>query len=211
MADVPNVPGVPRLAAYASGALPALMGADLVTGYGGAQLRPQWGLYRGARAAIVADTVTAMSFRQEWAISKYQLEDGAFESYDRVTQPFDCRLQFVSGKNNANRQKLLRSLDAASADGNMTKYDVVTPEVIYSGVSVAHVDYDRAAAAGLGILKIDVMLQEIREQNTGQQSAQSSSGNAVQTDGTVQAQSPSGADESGFISAFGNQYPENAL
>lgn len=188
--DIPKVDGVPSLTSYALGAI-SLMSQDLISGYGDSQLTPKWGLYSKGRPVIVADTVCAVGFRAEWAISKYPIEDGGFESYDRVTQPFECHLQFASGTNNANRQTLLLSLDAATADGNLTKYDVVTPEIIYAGVNIDHVSYDRKAAAGLGVLLVDVTVQEIREQNTGQQNAQSPSGNASQEDGSVQPQTTS--------------------
>jgi hypothetical protein len=96
----------------------------------------------------------------------------------------------VSGKNNANRQALLRSLDAATADGNLTKYDVVTPEVVYSGVNIDHIDYDRKAAHGLGILIVDVMVQQIREQNNPAQNGKVPSANAPVSDGNVQPTAP---------------------
>lgn len=185
MADVPNAPGVPALSSYSDAPPDELMVENTVTGYGSG-LTPMWGLYLDGAAAVVAESVVAFGFRQSWAISKYPIERGGFESYDRVTQPFQPRLQFASGTNGAARLALLSSLAAASADGNTTKYDVVTPDVIYASVGIEHVDYDRKAASGAGLLLIDVWLQEIREQNGSQQQAADPSGVPVQANGTVQ-------------------------
>ncbi len=186
MADVPNAPGVPPLSSYSAGAPDELMIADTITGYGSG-LVPQWGLYKDGEPAIVWESVLAFGFRASWAISKYPIERGGFETYDRVTQPFEPRLQFASGTNSAARQALLASLDAASADANMTKYDVVTPDVVYSSVSIEHVDYDRKAASGANLLMIDVWLQEVREQNTNSGAdVKSPSAATSQDGGTVQ-------------------------
>lgn len=185
--DIPNVPGVPALLSYASQAsVGGVLTTDTLTGYGAGNT-PKWGLYKGGSPAITAESVVAFGFRIEWSIASYPIERGGFESYDRVATPFQGRLQFASGKNDETRRALLDSLAAASKDGNMTKYDVVTPDFTYASVSVSHYDYDRRAERGAGLLMIDVWLQEIREQNTGNgTTAQEPSGQAPQTGGTVQ-------------------------
>lgn len=185
MADVPKVPGVPPLTSYSAGPGSILMTADTVDGYG-TGLVPAWGFYLNGRLAIICESVVAFGFRSEWAISKYPIERGGFESYDRVAQPFQCRLQIASGSTGAVRTALLASLDAASADQNMTKYDAVTPDVVYTGVSIEHVDYDRKAAQGAGLLMIDVWTQEIREQNNSPAPTAYPSGASTQSGGTVQ-------------------------
>lgn len=185
MADVPNAPGVPALSSYAQEAAGILLTADAVAGYG-AGLTPVWGLYLNGAPAVVAESVVAFGLRQSWTISKYPIERGGFESFDRVTQPYEPRLRFASGTNDGTRLALLSSLAAACADGNTKKYDVVTPDAIYSSVGVTGLDYDRKAASGAKLLLIDVMLQQVREQNGSQQAAKDPSGNPTQPGGTVQ-------------------------
>jgi len=135
---------------------------------------------------IIAESVVSFGFKVDWAISTYPIERGGFESYDRVATPFLAHVQFAAGSTKEKRLALLESLGQASADGNMTKYDVFTPEVIYTSVSIQHFDYDRKAAEGANLLKIDVFLQEIREQNTGGQDVKTPSGAAPQSGGNIQ-------------------------
>lgn len=187
MADVPNVPGVPALLSYAADTLFNLLTGNVVRSYGGDR-QPSWGLYLGGAPVVVADTVTAFDFRAEWAISNYPIERGGFESYDRVDTPFQCKVQFAAGGDEANKQALIQSIDVATADGNLTKYDVVTPEVVYLGVNIQHVDYRRTARSGLGLLIVDVWVQEIREQNTAAGGdSQVPAGAATQSGGNVQS------------------------
>lgn len=186
--DVPHVPGVPDLIAYATGGFEEdLMTEDTVEGWG-TKLTPVWGLYKGGVPVIFSEAVVAFSHRREWNISNYPIERGGFESYNRVNQPFMCRLQFAAGSDMAARQALLNSLAVATADGNLTKYDVVTPEVIYSSVNVQSFDYDRKAMSGAKLLLIDVTVVEIREQNAPAADSKSPAGVSTAPGGNVQSQ-----------------------
>src|SRR6185503_20084003 len=137
-------------------ALDAAQTADAPGVAPGAGLQPAWGLYSNGQAVIIAESVVSFGFKVDWAISTYPIERGGFESYDRVATPFLAHVQFAAGSTKEKRLALLESLGQASADGNMTKYDVFTPEVIYTSVSIQHFDYDRKAAEGANLLKIDV-------------------------------------------------------
>lgn len=185
MAFFPNIPGVPNLLVPLDLSPVSLMIGDTVTNWGGSRLTPQWGLYNAGAPVIVADTVIAFGFRREWNISNYPIERGGFESFNRVDLPFAGRLQFAAGTMAA-RQALLSSLAAASADGNLTKYDVVTPEVIYPSINIQSYDYDRKAASGVGLLMIEVTLVEIREQNRGGAASKSPAGESTTPGGNVQ-------------------------
>lgn len=186
MADVPQTEGVPPLASYAPYAPSPLLTTDTVVGYGGVSLAPQWGLYYNGVPVVIAESVIAFGFRAGWNISNYPIERGGFESYNRVVQPFSCRLQFAAGSSMQARQALLRSLEVATAPGNLTKYDVVTPELVYPRLNIDTYDYDRKAMSGAGLLLVDVKMVEIREQNSGGFDFKSPSGAPTTRDGNVQ-------------------------
>ena len=160
--NVPNAPGVPPvlfnpLTAF----VPSLMTEDSYA-YFGDTFGPQWGIFVGGQAIITADTVLAFDYRQEWVVADYPLEEGSFESYDKVATPFQGRFQFAAGGTQANREALLASIAAIAGDLNL--YDIVTPEVIAPNVNVTHYDYRRTALSGRGLLVIDVWVNEIRVQ-----------------------------------------------
>lgn len=136
-----------------------LLTADLVLGWGD-MFGSQWGIFSGGGAVVEADTVVDLTYKQDWVIADYPLEGGQFENYDKVATPYDVRIRFVAGGSESNRSSLLSSV--AYIAGDFEFYDVVTPEAVYVNCNVRHYDYHRSSTAGLGLLTVDVWLQEIR-------------------------------------------------
>ena len=159
MPAVPNVPGVPPLSSYLQGGLPILLAADLILSLPG-ELSPPWGIYQNGLPVVQADSVVTFDFKQDYTISDYPVEAGAFESYDKVQVPFDVRVRYASGGSPANRQALLTSIQNIVGDLNL--YDVVTPEATYQSCNVIHQDYRRASNNGVGLVQIDVWFREVR-------------------------------------------------
>jgi hypothetical protein len=160
LVSVPNVAGVPpvNFAPDFTSVATTLLTADTFDIFG--LFGTQWGIYLDGVPVIVADTVIAFDYRQDWTIADYPLEEGSFESYDKVATPFDTRFQFIAGGGAANRQALLDSIAAIAGDLNI--YDVVTPDSIYPSVNVKHYDYRRTTTRGLGLITVDVWCTEIR-------------------------------------------------
>jgi hypothetical protein len=131
----------------------ALLAADVVTSLYGADI-PQWGLYLDGVPAVIANSVIAFRYKVDWRISKAQLEQGAFASYNKVQVPFDVQLRFASNGSQEDRQALLDSV--AAIIGSLELFDAVTPEVTYSNVNPTHYDYQRTATDGQGMLIVDV-------------------------------------------------------
>jgi hypothetical protein len=187
MADLP--PGVPPLLGDVAGLFldpSSVLAADDFVGYG-AGAPPLWGLFLGGVPVVVADTVTSFAYKQDWAIADYPVEQGGFESYDKVNTPFRAQIQFVAGGSEANREALLDSI-AAAAD-TLTLYDAVTPEEIYPSVNIEGYDYRRTSRNGLGLMIVNVHILEIREDqsNNFQNTAEPSGASALPT-GNIQAQ-----------------------
>lgn len=154
---------------------------SFLTGFSGSQ----WGIFQDGQQVLTADSVNALGYKQEWSISNYPVEEGAFESYDKVSTPFDVRVRLVSGGSEENRQALLD--DIAALAGNLELYDVVTPEAVYESCNIAGYDYRRTSESGAGMIILDVRLQEIRETATAEFSnTQSASAKSQVNGGTVQ-------------------------
>ena len=157
--DVPGVPALPRPPGFAAEAL-VLLTTDAVPVVGGSQLTPQWGVYLGGQQVLLPDTIVSFDYKQEWHVSDYPLEKGAFENYDKVATPFEVRVRMSRGGAVADRQAFLSAV--ASIAGTLDLYDVLTPEQTYKSVNVTHYDYRRTAAAGAGLLVVDLWLVEVR-------------------------------------------------
>ena len=168
----------------------------------------QWGIFSGGGEVITADSVVAFDYKQEWSISDYPVERGAFESYDKVSLPFDVRLRFTAGGNAANRAALLESIAAIA--GTTALFDAVTPEVVYPSVTISHYDYRRTARQGLGLLQIDVWCLQVNENATLSSGTAQPDGAAQVNGGSVQptdATSTQGAAVSSGIAGPPDNFP----
>ena len=154
-----NAPGVPPLIGGVSIQLPPLLTADTILGYG-ANAAQQWGVFLGGAPVIVFDTFVSIDYRQGWSTSDYPIEQGGFESYNKVQIPFDVRVKFAAGGSEENRAALLASVAAIA--GDLKLYSVVTPEKVYTSVNVQHYDYHRTSTNGVGMITIEMWLLEIR-------------------------------------------------
>jgi hypothetical protein len=188
--NVPFVPGVPpvsRSPGFPPTAIPALLFADSLVVDRSAQ-PARWGIFSAAGQRVVqADSAYAFSFVQEFRISDYPVEQGGFESYNKVATPYDTRVVLTKGGTEASRQNFLNQLQAVVA--SLDLYDVVTPEKTYISANVVKYDYDRASHGGVSLLVATVSLREVR-QNATTLRAQSV-GSPVPLTNT---KSPSGAD-----------------
>lgn len=160
--NVPNAPGVPpvlRRAVEAVGsplilAIADTLGLDWDFGF------PRWGIYREGQLAIRPDSFGGLEFRQDWAIADFPLEQGAFETYDKVNSPYALRIRLSAGGSEANRTSFLRTAHELSDSDDM--FDVLTPEKTYTQVNISHLDYRRESRNGAGLITVDLWFLEIR-------------------------------------------------
>lgn len=193
--NVPNVAGVPplpRLPGFILAVIQPLF-SDVLGGFGNV-VTPQWGIFKDGDPIVIAESVQRVEYRQDWDLVEYPLEQGAFESYNKVNTPFSAKVRFATGGNESDRQLLLQSIENIAGDLNL--YDVVTPERIYTSTNINHYDYSRTSANGLGLLQIDVWVSEVRLNATAQFSnTQSDSSTSTVNDGTVQTGTPTSLQE----------------
>lgn len=120
----------------------------------------QWGIYQKGAPVITADNVVSVEYKKDWNVSDYQQEQGAFASYNKVANPYTAKVQFSTGGSNQNKQDFIDSIEAIADD--LKLYDVVTPERTYNNANITYNGYRRTATDGVGLLKIDVYVTEIR-------------------------------------------------
>lgn len=138
---------------------PILMTADTYR-YFGSMFSPQWGIFQSGVPIITADSVASMEYRQEWLLSDFPVERGGFETYDKVYTPYQVRFRFTAGGSEADRGALLQSV--AEVAGDLNLYDAASPEAIYLNCNITHYDYRRTAVNGVGLIQVDVWLEEVR-------------------------------------------------
>lgn len=158
--NIPVAPGVPPLSR--STAAPSDSGIELLNSNAVQDQRSgkAWGVFLDGQQVVTPDTFVSVDFRQGWALADYPVENGAFESYNKVDMPFDVRVRFASGGSEENRQKLIKQVTDIAED--LKFYDVVTPEVIYHNCNIQHYDYRRTSSNGVGLIVLELWLLEIR-------------------------------------------------
>ena len=74
---------------------------------------------------VVASTIE-FDFDQEWTIADYPQEQGAFQSYDKVQLPFECRVRLACGGPSSQRQAFLNSIFAISGGSPLGSSSLIT-------------------------------------------------------------------------------------
>lgn len=126
---------------------------------------PQWGLFNDdGSLALAPDSIISVDFKRDWKVPNYPQEEGAFETYNKVTMPFDARVRMTKGGTDAQRSAFLDAVDVAADSLNL--YDVVMPDVTYQNANIVNYSYQRSATNGVGLLTVDLWLLEIRQTAT---------------------------------------------
>lgn len=152
--------GVPQLLAGFGNVVSnvTVLAADAVSLLG---LNPHpWGVYLDGSAVVEADSVVAFEYRQDYKIVDYPVEQGAFESYNKVQSPFTVRVTLTRGGNAQKRRQFMDDLDACIS--SLELFDVVTPEKTYLNVNAEHVEYRRTADSGISLITAELWLREVR-------------------------------------------------
>ena len=121
----------------------------------------QWGIFDSAnKLAVKPDSIISLDFKKDWNLPRYPMELGAFQSYNKVAEPYDVRVRMTLGGTTADHTKFLAQVVKIAASFDL--YNVVTPDVIYKNANVFHYDYHRSATNGVGLLTVDLYLAAIR-------------------------------------------------
>jgi hypothetical protein len=120
----------------------------------------EWGIFLNGVKALAPDSIVAVDYQREWSLMDYQVEKGAFETYNKVARPFDVRLRVTKGGSEADRTAFLAQAEAISA--SLDLYDVVTPERTFLSVSISKVGFGRTARDGRTLLKMEFDLRQVR-------------------------------------------------
>jgi hypothetical protein len=110
---------------------------------------------------VTPDSVLSFEYRNEQKISNYPIEKGSFQTYNKVSSPYDIRLRMTcNGQGQMTRDVFLATMQTMNESINL--YSIVTPDATYTNCNVTHFDYRRESRNGVQMLTVDVWLQEVR-------------------------------------------------
>lgn len=159
---------------------------------------------------VTADTWKRVEYLKEQHVADYPIEQGGFESYNKVAVPFDLRLVLCCGGPDFLQQ--LASGALASVDGylnsilgtNFTQpmtrlqfilacesladslqlVDVITPDRTYQNLNCIHFSYTKTKEQGANMVVGELWFREIRQATT---SSYSTNGNPSVNSNSVDA------------------------
>lgn len=157
-----------------------------------------WGIYtQDGKLALDPTSIFAVEFQREFRISDYPIEEGGFESYNKVATPFDIRITVTKDGKLSERKTFLDDVDALVV--TLDLFDVVTPERTYLSVNIVRSDYKRDnEGGGVSLLQVELQAQEVRTTASVQFSSTPTDAGQAAVNGGITALgatgSPSGAD-----------------
>lgn len=199
--NVPRFPGVPpvnRIDPENEPTLEALTkDAPELKGSSGT---PAWGIFKGGTLVLEPDSIVAVDYQREFRIADYPIEEGGFESYNKVATPYDIRVTVTKGGKLAERQQFLDTIDGLLQ--SLELYTIVTPDRSYPGGNIARADYSRKAANGAGMLTVDLHVQEVRGKVSVQFSGPTAIAPPAAASGTTHAPSGANPTNNGSVQAL---------
>lgn len=181
--SVPNVAGVPQLPRLPGvTSLPPILGAAAAVGalWRALSAPPTWGVFKQTPPtqpdadgietvvvtaqlvpAITVDSIMDFDYRNEYDISDFFIQDGAFASYNKVANPFENSVRLIRTGTVADRSEFLDQIDTVLA--SLDLYQIITPERTYSNVNAYRVGVVRKGASGAyQLTEVDLYFREIR-------------------------------------------------
>jgi len=200
--DVPLAAGVPPVARDTSAVQippPTPLKAD-DSSVAQSQSGPQWGVFSTeGKPVLTPDSVVAVEYAKEWRGSDYPLEKGAFESYNKVTRPYEVRVTMSKGGTVTDRTNFLNALGTLAE--SLTLSNIVTPEQTYLNSNIQHTSYVRRSDNGAALIVAEISFIEIRTTVTiSFASTKTDSGSSPVNGGAVQAK-PLTPDEQAVLNA----------
>lgn len=199
--DVPDVPGVPpvlRKAGQLVNEVQTLLTQDSSDVQSDSS--SQWGIYDdGDQQVIIPDSVVSIEDSKEEQISTFPVEEGGFQSYNKVETPYMVRLVMTKSGSLDDRVEFLAA--CRQLRGSTDLYTVLTPEEAFPNANVTKVSKMRGATSGVQLMTVELVIEEVRQsatakftQSTTQSpaSADSVDGGSVQPTTSTAAQTPPG-------------------
>jgi hypothetical protein len=136
---------------------------------------PEWGIFDNNGVQVVGQDVNniiniisglgngnflELDYRAHFAISNYPQEGGAFQSYNKVQQPYETAVTITAGGTAANRIQLLNQVQAIIGTTNL--YKVNMPEGSLVGLNPVAYTFPRKHDHGLGLLMVTIIFQQVR-------------------------------------------------
>lgn len=178
--QVAQLPGVPQLVR----ANEAINTVQLAVGaiqkfLGSPSKQLVWGVFdQSGKAVIHPESYQGFENQNRWKISEFPLQDGDFQSYNKVIIPRTITLKLTQGGSLQQRTALLSALAAIGGDTNL--YNIIVPEGVYLGFNCDGFTVRRMGREGAYFFAdLDVRFTNIRQAKSVYSSTTANTANAA--------------------------------
>lgn len=163
--QIPALPGVPQLTRsplFPPPSVPTLgNNAPAGTLWRAGQSGPTWGIFLKSKLVLNPDSIVDFDHRNDWRVSDFPVQAGAFASYNKVANPFEISVKMTKGGTQAQRSAFLNQLDSIAGDLNL--YTILTPERSYINVNITRYELSRRGVGGaFWFNDVEVFFRQIR-------------------------------------------------
>lgn len=153
----------------------------------------QWGVFNdGGDLVIDPDSFGAIEYMKEYRISNFPVEEGGFQSFNKVETPFSARIAMFKGGSDADRLDFLATVEAAIM--TLDLYSIMTPSRGYDNANLTRYDYSQTAQNGVTLLRVDLSFEQVRDTAVATFTNSKAPGGAdAVNDGSVQPKAPTPA------------------
>lgn len=167
----PNLPGVPALSRSSLNSLStanAVVGSvSLISTLFSKNIEPVWAITIGSGdTPLNFDNFISIDFKNDMNVATYPIEQGGFNSYNKVNNPFYAVVKISVGSGYANegldidsRNSILTILNALLKSTVLCT--IVTPERSYTNANLESYNYRRELHNGAGIIIAELHFVEI--------------------------------------------------
>lgn len=113
--------------------------------------------------ALKPDSFVKFEYKKDNKIPNYPVEQGGFQSYNKVALPYEIKLTITKGGLGNNSYSVLPFMEKIQTLLSSTDIlTIVTPERIYGTTNLIHFDYRKEARNGAVLLIAELTFQEVR-------------------------------------------------
>lgn len=129
--QVAQLPGVPQLVRASQAVNTVQLAVGAIQNFLGSPSKQLvWGVYdQDGNPAIKPDSFYSFQNQNRWKVAQFPIQDGDFQSYNKVIIPRTIQLHITQGGSLQQRATLLAAAQAIAGDTNL--YNILVPEGTY--------------------------------------------------------------------------------
>lgn len=109
----------------------------------------------------VPDTWGELTFRKDYQVADYPIEDGAFAAYNKVQRPGSFDFTLIKKGSDLARATWLEAIRQQMVADPVARYHVITPQGIWQSYTISGISHQTRQDRGSNLLYLDLKFSEV--------------------------------------------------